>query len=143
MFTFFFNVTATTEIYTYDTLFPYTTLFRSWRRFGLAVNALSLCRRRGNTNQWLDLRTLGLADQIYWKHTATRDDQIIFRKRRQQIARGPRVRTRAGCEPWKATTDVAYVGNIEVEQLQPIVEAASAADARACRRHTREEERRG
>src|SRR3546814_11682753 len=26
---FFFNDTATTEIYTYDTLFPYTTLFRS------------------------------------------------------------------------------------------------------------------
>src|SRR3546814_8631163 len=25
----FFNDTATTEIYTYDTLFPYTTLFRS------------------------------------------------------------------------------------------------------------------
>src|SRR3546814_198641 len=95
-----------------DTLFPYTTLFRS-------------------TNQWLDLRTLGLADQIYWKHTATRDDQIIFRKRRQQIARCPRVRTRAGCEPWKATTEVAYVGNIEVEQLQPIVDAACAVEARA------------
>src|SRR3546814_8738807 len=29
---FFFNDTATTEIYTYDTLFPYTTLFRSSRR---------------------------------------------------------------------------------------------------------------
>src|SRR3546814_15577580 len=29
MFVFFFNDTATTEIYTYDTLFPYTTLFRS------------------------------------------------------------------------------------------------------------------
>src|SRR3546814_1215306 len=29
---FFFNDTATTEIYTYDTLFPYTTLFRSRRR---------------------------------------------------------------------------------------------------------------
>src|SRR3546814_7103985 len=28
-FFFFFNDTATTEIYTYDTLFPYTTLFRS------------------------------------------------------------------------------------------------------------------
>src|SRR3546814_7934233 len=29
---FFFNDTATTEIYTYDTLFPYTTLFRSRSR---------------------------------------------------------------------------------------------------------------
>src|SRR3546814_17091228 len=30
MFSFFlFNATATTEIYTYDTLFPYSTLFRS------------------------------------------------------------------------------------------------------------------
>src|SRR3546814_15962294 len=29
LFFFFFNDTATTEIYTYDTLFPYTTLFRS------------------------------------------------------------------------------------------------------------------
>src|SRR3546814_11021099 len=29
LFLFFFNDTATTEIYTYDTLFPYTTLFRS------------------------------------------------------------------------------------------------------------------
>src|SRR3546814_7800233 len=29
MYCFFFNDTATTEIYTYDTLFPYTTLFRS------------------------------------------------------------------------------------------------------------------
>src|SRR3546814_15073941 len=29
---FFFNDTATTEIYTYDTLFPYTTLFRSAHR---------------------------------------------------------------------------------------------------------------
>src|SRR3546814_10707311 len=28
-FSFFFNDTATTEIYTSDTLFPYTTLFRS------------------------------------------------------------------------------------------------------------------
>src|SRR3546814_13231283 len=28
-YVFFFNDTATTEIYTYDTLFPYTTLFRS------------------------------------------------------------------------------------------------------------------
>src|SRR3546814_8990447 len=130
MFTFFFNVTATTEIYTYDTLFPYTTLFRSWRRFGLAVNALSLCRRRGNTNQWLDLRTLGLADQIYCKHTATRKDQIIFRKRRQQIARRPRVRTRAGCEPWKATTEVAYVGHVELEQLQPIDDARCAVEDR-------------
>src|SRR3546814_6517386 len=30
---FFFNDTATTEIYTYDTLFPYTTLFRSIEEF--------------------------------------------------------------------------------------------------------------
>src|SRR3546814_7038564 len=29
LFFFFFNDTATTEIYTSDTLFPYTTLFRS------------------------------------------------------------------------------------------------------------------
>src|SRR3546814_11542159 len=36
---FFFNDTATTEIYTYDTLFPYTTLFRSPRRkAGAAVD---------------------------------------------------------------------------------------------------------
>src|SRR3546814_17256580 len=37
----FFNDTATTEIYTYDTLFPYTTLFRSaeFQLWGLYVDA--------------------------------------------------------------------------------------------------------
>src|SRR3546814_9325025 len=40
MLFFFFNDTATTEIYTYDTLFPYTTLFRSvGRRLTEDLNA--------------------------------------------------------------------------------------------------------
>src|SRR3546814_20872919 len=43
-FVFFFNDTATTEIYTTDTLFPYTTLFRS--ACGRAVAfAHCACRR--------------------------------------------------------------------------------------------------
>src|SRR3546814_16042194 len=36
---FFFNDTPTTEIYTYDTLFPYTTLFRSGVRVVLLYDA--------------------------------------------------------------------------------------------------------
>src|SRR3546814_8994192 len=36
---FFFNDTATTEIYTYCTLFPYTTLFRSHPRAGHSQGA--------------------------------------------------------------------------------------------------------
>src|SRR3546814_11364314 len=36
---FFFNDTATTEIYTYDTLFPYTTLFRSLGKLAPAAVA--------------------------------------------------------------------------------------------------------
>src|SRR3546814_14889791 len=37
---FFFNDTATTEIYTTDTLFPYTTLFRSQLAAGVHVKDL-------------------------------------------------------------------------------------------------------
>src|SRR3546814_14676749 len=36
---FFFNDTATTEIYTYCTLFPYTTLFRSGRARAVEAGA--------------------------------------------------------------------------------------------------------
>src|SRR3546814_16309539 len=42
---FFFNVTAPTECYTYDTLFPYTTLFRSsapsWREKSPTCSAIT------------------------------------------------------------------------------------------------------
>src|SRR3546814_17976497 len=37
-FVFFFNDTATTEIYTYATLFPYTTLFRSVALAGVILD---------------------------------------------------------------------------------------------------------
>src|SRR3546814_13403903 len=45
---FFFNDTATTEIYTTDTLFPYTTLFRSrLRRPVQPLHVLRVRRRQG------------------------------------------------------------------------------------------------
>src|SRR3546814_6950104 len=45
VFIFFFNDTATTEIYTYYTLFPYTTLFRSKRHSKLITLSGGMKRR--------------------------------------------------------------------------------------------------
>src|SRR3546814_15616016 len=50
---FFFNDTATTEIYTPDTLFPYTTLFRSLRDCRKRRRKQRMAQRPGHQSQRL------------------------------------------------------------------------------------------
>src|SRR3546814_14564650 len=61
-FFFFFNDTATTEIYTTDTLFPYTTLFRS-----LLVLTLVAGPEIKGATRWISLGSLSLQPSEFAK----------------------------------------------------------------------------
>src|SRR3546814_9072919 len=52
---FFFNDTATTEIYTYDTLFPYTTLFRSVIGFVVTFDEITQLLAAQRKAAWSDI----------------------------------------------------------------------------------------
>src|SRR3546814_5201734 len=101
---FFFNDTATTEIYTYLPLFPYTTLFRSDAGVGAFGLPLSLGRsHRGETEEVLiSGRAVGRTEEVLGPYEVRVDREGVHlrdvplardqrhRRRRRRCAEGER-----------------------------------------------------
>src|SRR3546814_4436105 len=75
---FFFNERATTEIYTYDTLFPYTTLVRSDVALGLEVIA-GLERGEAVALPRFDKATDDRTDEADWERAAAGTRLLVLR----------------------------------------------------------------
>src|SRR3546814_12300094 len=86
---FFCNDTATTEIYTSDTLFPYTTLFRSVQK---GCHAESLGRRLRKVNAIHASERMPLVDQL--DEAAAVDMRVNFGRRDVGVAEQDRKSTR-------------------------------------------------
>src|SRR3546814_6927575 len=125
MFFFFFNDTATTEIYTTDTLFPYTTLFRSAAvRLGQADVAPEAAHAEDRADA-ADGRAQGLSRLAAGGRAGHRGDRGD-----QENAEGDRRRgRRAVVDPRRQPADASHDRAVRRRRLQDLPHLRAGARA--------------